>query len=205
MSHDNLYNETIITRKVRLPYTAVGEHLEYNLKTLVSHLMEGKCSKEGYIQIGTMKILTYSVGLQVANDIEFEVVIKCYVCCPMIGMRFPCVVKNKTGAGIRAEYSYDQELDQQLKLQMSTEEGNNNDENFKENKKKQIVERMGKKEKYNSPVVVYLAADQPGHEAHDILSVDQYKPNDIISIEVIGQRYELNEKHVSIIGTLNRK
>ena len=148
MSHDNLYNETIITRNVRLPYTAVGDALEKNLKTLVSHLMEGKCSKEGYIQIGTMQILTYSVGLQIANDIEFEVVIKCYVCCPIIGMRFPCVVKNNTGAGIRAEYTYDQELDQQMKLLMSTEEGNDNDEKYIENKKKQIENRMRRKDKY---------------------------------------------------------
>lgn len=197
MSHDNLYNETIITRNVRLPYTAVGDALEKNLKTLVSHLMEGKCSKEGYIQIGTMQILTYSVGLQIANDIEFEVVIKCYVCCPIIGMRFPCVVKNNTGAGIRAEYTYDQELDQQMKLLMSTEEGNDNDEKYIENKKKQIENRMGRKDKYNSPIVVYLASDQQGNK-----NLQDYSVNRSISIEVIGQRYELNEKHVNIIGIL---
>jgi hypothetical protein len=197
MSHDNLYNETIITRNVRLPYTAVGDALEKNLKTLVSHLMEGKCSKEGYIQIGTMQILTYSVGLQVANDIEFEVVIKCYVCCPIIGMRFPCVVKNNTGAGIRAEYTYDQELDQQIKLLISTEEGNDNDEKYIENKKKQIENRMGRKDKYNSPIVVYLASDQQGNK-----NLQDYSVNRAISIEVIGQRYELNEKHVNIIGIL---
>ncbi len=197
MSHDNLYNETIITRNVRLPYTAVGDALEKNLKTLVSHLMEGKCSKEGYIQIGTMQILTYSVGLQIANDIEFEVVIKCYVCCPIIGMRFPCVVKNNTGAGIRAEYTYDQELDQQMKLLMSTEEGNDNDEKYIENKKKQIENRMGRKDKYNSPIVVYLASDQQGNK-----NLQDYSVNRSISIEVIGQRYELNEKHVNIIGVL---
>ncbi len=193
MPNDNLYNETIITRKVRLPYTAVGDKLKNNLQTMVSHLMEGKCSKEGYIQKGTMRILTYSVGLQVANDIEFEVVIKCYVCCPIIGMQFPCVVRNNTGAGIRAEYTYEQELDQQLNLSINDEE----DKDSKENKREKIEKRMGSKERYNSPIVVYLAADHPNHN-----NLHKYKVDTPISIEVIGQRYELNEKHVNIIGIL---
>jgi hypothetical protein len=32
---DTMYNETIITRKVRLPYTAVGANLEENLYTMI--------------------------------------------------------------------------------------------------------------------------------------------------------------------------
>ena len=107
-----IYTESIISRRVRLPFTAVGnkKKLEKNLETMISHLLEGKCSKEGYIQVGTLKILTYSVGLQVGNDVEFEVVIKCYICNPTEGMRIRCVVKNKTGAGVRAELNKELEM-----------------------------------------------------------------------------------------------
>ena len=199
---DNLYTETIITRKVRLPYTAVGNNLERNLNKMISHLMEGKCSMEGYIQVGSMEILTYSVGLQIANDIEFEVVIKCYVCCPVNGMILPCVVKNNTGAGIRAEYTYEMELKQQLDI-INNPNNPNNPNKSEEEIKNDIIKRMGKEEYYNSPIVVYLAADQ----YKDANNLSQYNINDEINIEVTGQRYELNDKHVNIIGKIksNRK
>ena len=198
-SYDNLYTETIITRKVRIPYTAVGKKLQENLKIMISRLMEGKCSKEGYIQVGTMQILTYSIGLQIAGDVEFEVVIKCYVCCPVNGMQLPCVVKNITSAGIRAECTYDQELNQQKQIIDNINKTQVNPNSI--NPYKRIEDQMGKKENYNSPIVVYLAtADQKNTGISSNFS--RCKPNDAINIEVIGQRFELNDKHVNIIGIL---
>ena len=200
MNKDSLYNETIITRKIRLPYTAVGAKLEETLNKMISHLMAGKCSQEGYIQVGTMEILTYSVGLQVANDVEFEVVVKCYVCCPVNGMILPCVVKNNTGAGIRAEYTYDQEFKQQvgiIKNSLSSTTDTTDEKNIEE----RIKKKMGNKENYNSPIVVYLASDQHIH-GNEGNKLDKIKVGESIRIEVIGQRYELNDEHVNIIGLL---
>ena len=49
-----------------------------------------------------------------------------------------------------------------------------------------------------SPIIVFIARDH-----HDI---DEYytsvKENDNIKIRVIGQRYELNDKYISIIADL---
>ena len=180
-----IYSESIISRRVRLPFTAVGnkKKLEKNLETMISHLLEGKCSKEGYIQVGTLKILTYSVGLQVGNDVEFEVVIKCYICNPTEGMRIRCVVKNNTGAGVRAE------LNKELEMKSFIPE-----RQYERNKDKY------KDQDYNSPIVVYLASEQ-----HMGNTLDKYNVGDIITIEVIGQRYELNDLHVNIIGKLVEK
>lgn len=199
MKEDTLYNETIITRKIRLPYTAVGANLEDTLNKMISHMMAGKCSQEGYIQVGTMVILTYSVGLQIANDIEFDVVVKCYVCCPVKGMILPCVVKNNTGAGIRAEYTYDQELKQLVGIIKNSLSSTTTRE--EENIEERIKKKMGNKENYNSPIVVYLASDQhiQGNEGNKL---DKIKVGESIIIEVIGQRYELNDEHVNIIGLL---
>lgn len=157
-------------------------------------MMEGKCSKEGYIQVGTMKILTYSVGLQIANDVEFEVVISCYVCCPVDDMNFNCVVKNKTGAGIRAEVTYDQELSHQIALWKRNDPTANEEEITKK-----ITDKMGNKDDYNSPIVVYLAAE---HNKKDLM--EECEPGNEINIKVRGQRYELNDRHVNIIGNLQR-
>ena len=57
-----------------------------------------------------------------------------------------------------------------------------------------------------SPVVIYIS-----REMHDASvassatrttnsSMDSIKPDDVIQIRVVGRRFELNDKHVSIIG-----
>lgn len=56
-----------------------------------------------------------------------------------------------------------------------------------------------------SPVVVYVS-----REMHDAVSknrlitnsIDTVKPGDKIEVRVIGKRFELNDKHVSVIGEL---
>lgn len=181
---NKIYSESIISRRVRLPYTAVGAKniLEMNLKEMVSHLLEGKCSKEGYIQVGTLELLTYSVGLQVGNDVEFEVVIKCRVCNPMEGMQIKCVVKNVTTAGLRAELT--EELEIKHEGMERREKSSNSEGNA-----------------YNSPIVVYLASQHHNGET----PFDGCNEGDEILVEVKGQRFELNDKHVNIIGKLINK
>lgn len=56
-----------------------------------------------------------------------------------------------------------------------------------------------------TPVVIYVS-----REMHDTVSknrlitnsIDSIKPGDTIHIRVVGKRFELNEKHVSVIGEL---
>ena len=49
-----------------------------------------------------------------------------------------------------------------------------------------------------SPVVIYVSRDH--HYSDDYF--DSIKPDDKIMVRVIGQRFELHDKHVSIIGEL---
>ena len=56
-----------------------------------------------------------------------------------------------------------------------------------------------------SPVVIYIS-----REMHDAVSknrmmtnsMDSIKPGDVIQVRVVGRRFELNDKHVSIVGEL---
>ncbi len=56
-----------------------------------------------------------------------------------------------------------------------------------------------------SPIMVYIS-----REMHDAVSknrlmansIDSVKPGDTIQIRVVGKRFELNDKHVSVIGEL---
>jgi hypothetical protein len=49
-----------------------------------------------------------------------------------------------------------------------------------------------------SPVVVFIAKDHHYNVAH----FNDVKEGDKINVRVIGQRFELNDKYVSIIGEL---
>jgi hypothetical protein len=73
-------------------------------------------------------------------------------------MLIPCVAKNITKAGIRAESATD----------------------------------------FPSPIVVFVAKDHH----YNVPNFGDIKEGDKINVRVIGQRFELNDKYVSIIGEL---
>ena len=63
------------------------------------------------------------------------------------------------------------------------------------------------KEHEPSPVVIYISREM--HDAtttntrmmtNNAASMDSIKPGDVIQVRVVGRRFELNDKHVSVIG-----
>ena len=154
---NDIYMNTIITKRINIPIKNVNKNIKTTLEKIISSEIEGKCITEGYIKPYSIKILTYSSGLINGATIVFEVVIECNVCNPVEGMIIPCVVKNITKAGIRA----------------------------------QTNEEV-------SPVVIFIARD------HHYMSqkFSNIKEGETINAKVIGQRFELNDKYISIIAEL---
>jgi hypothetical protein len=52
-----------------------------------------------------------------------------------------------------------------------------------------------------SPVVIYISREMHDSSAQSRM-MDSIKPDDTFTMRVIGKRFELNDKHVSIIGEL---
>jgi DNA-directed RNA polymerase subunit E'/Rpb7 len=149
----------MLTRKIVLPISTIGKTLKENIEENIKATFESKCVVEGYVKPHSSKIITYSSGvIQGGNKVTFEVVFECDVCFPVEGMIIPCVAKNITKAGIRAESAND----------------------------------------VPSPIVVFLAKD------HHFNSTQfaEVKEGDKINVRVIGQRFELNDKYISIIAEL---
>jgi DNA-directed RNA polymerase subunit E'/Rpb7 len=154
-----VYSRCMLTRKIVLPISAIGKTLKENIEENIKATFEGKCVVEGYVKPHSSKIITYSSGIiQGGNKVVFEVVFECDVCFPVEGMIIPCVAKNITKAGIRAESAND----------------------------------------VPSPIVVFLAKDHHFNSTH----FAEIQEGDKINIRVIGQRFELNDKYVSIIAEL---
>jgi DNA-directed RNA polymerase subunit E'/Rpb7 len=149
----------MLTRKIVLPISTIGKTLKENIEENIKIVFEGKCVVEGYVRPHSSKIITYSSGvIQGGNKVAFEVVFECDVCFPVEGMIIPCIAKNITKAGIRAESAND----------------------------------------IPSPIVVFLAKDHHFNSPH----FAEVKEGDKINVRVIGQRFELNDKYISIIAEL---
>lgn len=153
-----IYSRGLITRPISIPITDVGKNIDKIIESNVIYHFEGKCIVEGFVKRDSCKILTFSSGIVKANNVIFEVVFECQICCPVENMHIECIAKNITKAGIRAE--------------SSTESP--------------------------SPIIVFITRDHQYSNPY-FLSIQE---NDKVTVRVIGQRFELNDKYVSIIAEL---
>jgi DNA-directed RNA polymerase subunit E'/Rpb7 len=157
----SIYSRSIITRKITLPITAVGQNLKQTLEEYIVFHFEGKCVVEGFIKPLSSKIITHSSGIvNMGVNISFEVVFECEVCFPVEGTILSCIVKTNTKAGLTAESANEKP----------------------------------------SPIIIFIARDH--HYTNSQIS--DSKEGDMINVRVIGQRFELNDKYISIIGELIR-
>tara|TARA_B100002019_G_scaffold175223_1_gene151436 strand:+ start:346 stop:870 length:525 start_codon:yes stop_codon:yes gene_type:complete len=154
-----VYIKSVLTNKVTLSITEVGNNLKQNLEKVIQHNNEGKCTPEGFIKPNSVKIISYSSGNVHNEYIIFQVVYECMVCYPVEGMLIEPVVKTITKAGIHAE----------------------------------IIEEDG-----TIPVTVFVSRD---HHSND-KRFSQIKIGDKMLVSVIGSRFELNDKFISVIANL---
>ena len=151
----SLYSEMMITKRVPVHISNIGDNTIDMLQKVISRDIEGKCIVEGYIKPNTVKIITFSSGMVDGEYIMFETIFKCYVCCPVEGMHINCIATHINKAGIKAE------LDE-----MPT------------------------------PVIIFIARDHN----YNVNGFSDVQKNNKIKVRVIGQRFELNDSHISIIA-----
>lgn len=153
----SIYMKTIMKRKISIPFNSLGSNLEDILKQQIIKEIEGKCIEEGFIKRNSISLISHSSALVEGINCNFEILFNAMVCRPVEGMKFKCIVKNITKAGIRAETN-----------------------------------------ETKSPVVVFIARDH--NYANKYFT--KVKQDQIITIKVVGIRYELNDEYISILAEL---
>jgi len=68
-----IYMKNVITRKIHLPFTSIGENIKENIEEFLRLQIEGKCIDEGYIRPNSIKIVSYSAGVVMGNNVIFDV------------------------------------------------------------------------------------------------------------------------------------
>lgn len=103
MSNRQVYTQSVLSMKVPLLITEVGKNVKQNLEHTISKKIEGRCTAEGFIRPGSVRVLSYSSG-NINNDrVEFQTIYECMVCYPVEDMPLQCQTKTITKAGIHAE------------------------------------------------------------------------------------------------------
>ena len=154
----SVYSPCQITKNIILPITAIGKNLLQTLENTITKMVGGKCIVEGYVKPETIRVITFSSGVVKGENIIFDVVFNCEVCYPVSGMKFNCIAKNITKAGIRSESADEQP----------------------------------------SPYILFIARDH--YYANEYFN--SIEENEKFVARVIAQRYELNDKYISIIAEL---
>ena len=152
-----IYTTILLTRKLQIPFRIIGRNVKDTLEHILSKIVEGKCSAEGFIRPNSVKILTYSNGYLYGKNAIFDVVYECESCSLVEGVVFSCVIKNISLAGIRATLN-----------------------------------------EPKSPVTVFVARDHH----YDRADFTRLQEEEEIRIRVIGQRFEIGDESISVIGEL---
>ena len=101
---DNLYTTNILDYRYHLQAEEFGYDPDEIFLNKLKKEIEGRCIREGYVKIGSIKILSrslgrinqaYFTGLPV-YDIKFQA----EICNPPIGSIIECVVKDQTKMGL---------------------------------------------------------------------------------------------------------
>jgi DNA-directed RNA polymerase subunit E'/Rpb7 len=99
------YIASVLTMKIFLKITEIGESVKRNLEDVIRSKTEGRCIAEGYIRPKSIRILTYSSGKVNGDLVEYHVTYECMLSHPVEGMKIECVCTMINKAGIHAEVS----------------------------------------------------------------------------------------------------
>ena len=101
---ESLYLQSLLQMNIILYPNQIGENkTRENIRKSLVSFIEGKCTKEGYVQPNSIDIKSYSSGIVKGDTIEFSVIFNCNTSNPAENTIIHCIVKSITKAGIHAE------------------------------------------------------------------------------------------------------
>jgi DNA-directed RNA polymerase subunit E'/Rpb7 len=101
---DNLYTTNILENRFHLEANEFGQDPDEIFIKKLKKEIEGRCIREGYVKVGSVKILSRSLGK--INQAYFtglpvyDIKYQAEVCNPPIGSILECIVKDQTKMGL---------------------------------------------------------------------------------------------------------
>lgn len=96
----DISHPAVLTRDVRLPMNQVGGDVNALILSCLQKY-EGKCIEEGYLKLGSVRVINHSCGMMEGVNVIISVAFECHIINPMVGQTMMCVVESNTKAGIK--------------------------------------------------------------------------------------------------------
>lgn len=173
LENQPIYTKQIVSQKIRVPFAKLGGSIEKIFKEYAEKFIVGRCSKEGYISTNHIKIVEYSAPKCVSSYATYDVSYEFNIYNPHEGQEFYAKISNITKIGIKAIIS----------------------SNSRTNPVTVFASRL-----HNEDILMKddnIEFEQEGHSEKHI-----YGENDVIKIQVIGYRFEINDSSVYILGKI---
>ena len=192
----SVYARNMISTKVHLKMSEIGDKTKQNLEIKIKRNIEGKCIPEGFVEPRTLKIVTYSSGVVKMNMIEFQVVFECSICNPVEGQIVECTTKTITKAGIHAEVVTGEIIPMKIFIARDHNYANRQFGDIKEDDKIK-VRIIGKRFELNDPYIVAIASlvDNGKGLRYDIRNDNLKKPK-ITVLDDAGLNIEDEDEYV---------
>lgn len=174
----SLFQENMLTKKVTLSINQIKVNMKVILEQYLNKNYTGKCFEEGYIEKNSIKVISYTNGLCIAEKLEYQVVFSCNVCVVVDSMLLECKIENKNLSGIKCNAIIKKQID---------------DKDDKDDDKEE--------DQTTDSIVIFCSRDHHyGNEMFNKLEV-----NDKVLISVIGSKYELFDEYICVIGKFIKK
>jgi len=101
-SKTEIFTPLLETDVIYIPFNKVDKNINEIIKNKLVAKIEGKCTKDGFVEPGSTNIITISSGTLVNSYVKYIVGYQSSVCFPVENMVIECTAKNITKAGIKA-------------------------------------------------------------------------------------------------------
>jgi len=96
----DISHPAVLSRDVRLPMNQVGGDVAALILSCLKKY-EGRCIEEGYLKLGSVRIINHSCGMLEHTNVIISVSFECQLINPLIGHTMVCLVESNTKAGIK--------------------------------------------------------------------------------------------------------
>jgi DNA-directed RNA polymerase subunit E'/Rpb7 len=108
MSNNNIFFQSLIHSRIDILPHRLNLNIENEIMSIAKDKIEGKCVKEGFVQIGTLKIKKRSIGTvsncHFTGAVTFDVIFEAKVCNPPKGAILETTIYRKNKLGFKCKH-----------------------------------------------------------------------------------------------------
>lgn len=181
------FQKCLVSDSVILKPHRVGRNVQDVIYAKLCSTFEGVCSRHGYILPGSIRLHRSSQGaLEGANlngDVRYDLQYHALVCNPAIGSVIAARVVNMTRFGF-------------LLHSGAVPGGGDAIANLSS-----IVETVVSRQSMFTSLANAEASDD-GPDLTQVIDLDKIMIGDVVSVQVIGKKFQLNDRHIFVVGRI---